>query len=149
MIDPARLGPMLRERRLRHGWSLRRAAEEIGVSFNTVARVEGGNLPDLETYRKLSDWLGVAGEQAVDSEATASTMEAIAGHLRQDPALTEADAQRIGRVVSELYEALARPTRTSAVHLRTASTFRPATARLLGEILGDMRQALESLGATR
>jgi transcriptional regulator with XRE-family HTH domain len=146
MIDPAQLGALLRERRGRLGWSLRRAANEIGVSFNTIARVERGHIPDLDTYRKLGEWLGVAG---TETEAVGSTVEVINSHLRHDAALSEEDAQRIGRVIRELYEALARPTATSAVHLRTATTFKPSAAHLLGELLTDMRASLEREIAAR
>lgn len=144
MIDPARLGPLIRDRRRKHGWSLRRAAEETGVSFNTLARVEAGHQPDLENYFRLLRWLGINPETA---QADVSTVEAIAGHLSRDPALSEENAQRIGTVVTELYRALAQPQQSSAVHLRTAATFNPAAARLLGEMLEDMHQALESGGA--
>lgn len=147
MIDPGRLGPLLRQRRKRHKWSLRRAASEAGVAFNTIARVEAGHLPDLENYRKLATWLGV-GEQATAS-AEPSTMDAITAHLRLDPALDEQDADRIGRMVREMYEALAKPARATAVHLRAATSFRPATARTLAELLDDMRTTLESGDAAR
>jgi transcriptional regulator with XRE-family HTH domain len=146
MIDPARLGPMLRERRKRQGWSLRRTADEVGVAFNTIARVEGGHLPDIDNYRKLSAWLGVGETGAV---ADPSTIDAIATHLRHDPALTEEDADRIGRLVKDMYEALARPTRATAVHLRSATTFKPVAAKMLGELLDDMRESLESRDAAR
>lgn len=133
---------MLRQRRSKLGWSLRRAASEIGVSFNTVARVEKGYQPDLDNYRKLAAWLGVADQAAPTS--VADPLDTAISHLQHDPALSRDAAERIGRVMRELYEALARPTQASAVHLRTASTLRPEAARLLGEVLADMRQALET-----
>ena len=144
MIDPARLGPLLRERRRRQGCSLRRMADEVGVAFNTIARVEAGHLPDVDNYRKLSAWLGYG--EAAAPEAT-STIEAIATHLQHDPALDPEDADRIGRIVKDMYEALARPTRATAVHLRSATTFKPVAARMLGELLDDMRAGLESQDA--
>lgn len=147
MIDPARLGPLLRERRKRHGWSLRRTASEIGVAFNTIARVEAGHVPDIENYRKLSKWLGVS--PATGAVEATSTIEAISTHLRLDPALDEDDAERIGRIVRDMYEALAKPTRAAAVHLRSATTFKPVAARMLGELLDDMRSSLESGDAAR
>jgi transcriptional regulator with XRE-family HTH domain len=143
MIDPGRLGPMLRARRKRHGWSLRRAASEAGVAFNTIARVEAGHLPDVDNYRKLAAWLGV-GENTAAVVQEASTMDAITTHLLLDPALDEKDADRIGRMVREMYEALAKPARASAVHLRAATTFKPAAAKMLAELLDDMRSSLES-----
>jgi len=142
MIDPARLGPMLQKRRKKEGWSLRRTASEVGVAFNTIARVEAGHLPDIENYRKLSAWLGVG--EATPAERDESTIEAISTHLRLDPLLTEADAERIARLVGDMYEALAQPARATAVHLRSATTFKPAAAKMLGELLDDMRISLES-----
>jgi transcriptional regulator with XRE-family HTH domain len=133
---------MLRQRRMKLGWSLRRAAAEIGVSFNTVARVEKGYQPDLDNYRKLAAWLGVADAGGVT--VATDPLDTAISHLQRDPALSRDAADRIGRVMREMYEALARPTQASAVHLRTASTLRPQAARLLGEVLADMRQALES-----
>lgn len=144
MIDPGQLGAMIRERRKKHGWSLRRAAEETDVSFNTLARVEAGNQPDLETYFRLLRWMGIEPQAAAPD---ISTVEAIAGHLSRDPSLSEENAQRIGTVLNELYRALASPPQASAVHLRTATTFNPAAARLLGELLEKMHDALESGGA--
>ena len=142
MVDPARLGQTLRQRRQKEGWSLRRAASEIGVSFNTVARIERGYQPDLENYRKLVEWLGLA--EAQSPEGVVDPLETAITHLRQDPALTQDAAERMARVIRELYGALAQPTRASAVHLRTASALRPDAARVLGELLSDMRTALES-----
>ena len=147
MIDPGRLGPLLRERRKRHKWSLRRAASEAGVAFNTIARVEAGHLPDVENYRKLASWLGVG--EAATAATDASTMDAITTHLRLDPALDEQDADRIGRMVREMYEALAKPARATAVHLRAATTFKPNAAKMLAELLDDMRTSLESGDAAR
>jgi transcriptional regulator with XRE-family HTH domain len=145
MIDPARLGPLLSKRRKREGWSLRRAADEIGVSFNTIARVEAGNLPDLDNYTKLAAWLGFAGDEP--AEPTATTIDAITTHLLQDPALRPGDADRIARLVKDMYEALAQPLEAKAVHLRSAATFKPIAGRMLGELLDDMRAALDSDGA--
>lgn len=147
MIDPARLGPMLRKRRQKEGWSLRRTASEVGVAFNTIARVEAGHLPDIDNYRKLSAWLGVS--ETPMTEQDTSTIEAISTHLRLDPLLTEDDAARIARLVGDMYEALAKPARATAVHLRSATTFKPAAAKMLGELLDDMRTSLESGDAAR
>lgn len=142
MIDPARLGPMLRERRRRRGWSLRRTADEVGVQFNTIARVEAGHLPDLENYRKLAAWLAPIVDEP--AEVQAGTIEAITTHLTHDPALRPDDAQRIARMVQDMYDALARPQQVGAVHLRSASTMKPMAGTLLGELLDDMRARLEA-----
>jgi len=38
---------------------MRVAAQEIGISFSTLSRLERENLPDLLTYAKICNWLGV------------------------------------------------------------------------------------------
>jgi transcriptional regulator with XRE-family HTH domain len=146
MIDPARLGPLLRDRRQSRGWSLRRAADEIGVQFNTIARVEAGHLPDLDNYRRIVAWLGGSAEEA--TEAQLDTVEAIKTHLSHDPALRPDDAQRIARMVRDMYDALARPQQVGAVHLRSAPTLKPVVGTLLGELLDDMRRRLETDAAS-
>ena len=43
----------------RGGRGIREIAREIGVSAATLSRVERGNLPDLETFAKLCEWLKI------------------------------------------------------------------------------------------
>jgi transcriptional regulator with XRE-family HTH domain len=140
MLDPAELGGRVKERRRTEGLSLRRAAEEAQVSFTTLSRVEAGHVPDLTTYKKLARWLGFAGTGAEPDQGT--TIQVIAGHLQRDPALAPEDADRISRVVGELYDALARREQPAQVHLRVASTLRPEVARMLGALITDMRRSL-------
>ena len=44
------LGSLVAAHRRDRGLSLRRAAEETGVAFNTLARIEKGHVPDLATF---------------------------------------------------------------------------------------------------
>ena len=37
---------------------VRAAAREAGVSPATLSRIENGNVPDLETFEKICNWLG-------------------------------------------------------------------------------------------
>jgi transcriptional regulator with XRE-family HTH domain len=49
---------------------LRETATEIGgISAATLSRVEQGNLPDVETFIKLCNWLEVSTESFVKGEA--------------------------------------------------------------------------------
>lgn len=130
----------VRERRRHDGLSLRRAADEVQVSFTTLSRVEAGHVPDLTTYKKLVRWLGIADPSNAEQQGT--TVQVIAGHLQRDPALSDEDAERISRVVGELYQALALHHEPAGVHLRAASTLRPEVARMLGALINDMHEAL-------
>ena len=56
----ARLGSLGNDvRKHRENKTLRDAAHTIGISPATLMRVEAGRVPDVETYGKLCNWLGV------------------------------------------------------------------------------------------
>ena len=132
------------QRRAELRLSLREASKASGVPVATLARIEQGRLPDLVTFRRLVDWLGLPPEQFFQSTTrTENTPTAIAEHLREDPALTPAAAEKIAGLVRDLYEALAAPERRLALHLKTAKTFTPAALRLFTEILDDIQGALD------
>lgn len=57
MIDTSKLSGAVRARR--GARSLRDVEAEAGVSFKTLARVEGGHTPDLTSFMRLCEWLGV------------------------------------------------------------------------------------------
>ena len=136
------LGTRVAARRKRLGLSLRDASAEIGVSFNTLARVERGHLPDLENFRRLTNWLGEA--QPPTATEAVSIPEVIGAHLRTDPLLPGEAAERIAGIVKDLYEALAKAPAAAPVHLRAARTFTPDAARELGDVLGRMYTRLNA-----
>ena len=145
------LGRLVLDERQRRGLSLREAAEEIGIPFNTLARVEKGHLPDLPKFKRLVEWCAADINQFFEAgERATSTTDIIAAHLRADGNLTSEAADRIAGIVKELYQALAQPQEVVAVHLRAAKTFRADGARALGELLSDLNQALveESVSGT-
>ena len=127
------LARLLRDRRGTKGIGLRAAAKEAGISFNTLARVENGHIPDIETFSRLARWLGRSpadflGQGSVTSDSTPDVIE---GHLRGDPALSSDAAGRIAGIVREFYDQLARPTDVAiACHLRSASLFKPEASAL-------------------
>lgn len=51
------LGALVRERRGAN--KLRETAAEIGISAATLLRVESGRIPDVVTFGKLCQWLGL------------------------------------------------------------------------------------------
>ena len=138
------LGSLVKERRAQERLSLRDAADQIGISFNTLARIEGGHIPDLEIFRRVIGWLGlpIASFFSDAETRSATTPEVIAQHLRADTALPTEAATRIAAIVQDLYAALAQPTRTTALHLRASRTFKPAAAQALADILRDIDASL-------
>ncbi len=137
------LGHLVSAERSRRGMSLRDAALDTGIPLNTLARVEKGHLPDLPKFKRLVEWCGADIQQFFETpEKVSATTELIAEHLHADRNLPPEAASQIAGIVRELYQALARPLQVSAVHLRSANTFRPDAARTLGLLLSDLNEAL-------
>lgn len=143
LLDIDELGELIKARRSRDQLSLRKAAEQAEVSFNTLSRVERGQVPDLQTFHRIVSWLGIDPARFFGPRRTEfqPTPRIIADHLRHDPNLPPAAAEKIAALVKDLYSSLVRLD-TVAVHLRAARTFNPKAAEMLGSILGDIESAL-------
>jgi transcriptional regulator with XRE-family HTH domain len=148
MPDPlGELGPLVAQRRAELKLSLREAAEASSVPSATLSRIEQGRMPDLATFRRVVEWLGLPPERFFSpTERAESTPEVIAEHLMADPALPPDAADKIAGIVRDLYENLASADRRVALHLRAAKTFSPPALRLLTDLLDQMQTALESEG---
>ena len=142
-LELSDLGRLVADERRRRGISIREAAKETDIPFNTFARVEKGHVPDLPKFKRLVDWCGAdVGDFFELQEKATATTDLIAEHLRADRNLPPEAAERIAAIVDDLYQALAEPQEVSAAHLRAATTFRPEAARSLGKMLNDMHEAL-------
>jgi transcriptional regulator with XRE-family HTH domain len=104
-INLLRLGKMVRERRGDQG--IREVALDIGVSPATLSRVERGKLPDLETFSRICEWLGVDPAEVLEikksimprqQEQRASEV-VIAAHLRADPTQDLESAQDLAQLI--------------------------------------------------
>jgi transcriptional regulator with XRE-family HTH domain len=144
-VDLDALRVLVRRRREQDGLSLRAAAAEAEVPFNTLARVERGHLPDLANFRRIVNWIGVPPERFFSPERVRadSTPDAIAHHLLRDPDLTTQAATQIASLVNDLYRNLVSP-RLGRVHLRAASTFKPEASASLADLLARMQDELNS-----
>src|SRR6266508_1138022 len=96
-VDIDQLQELVTSERKRRGLSLRAAAAQADVPFNTLARVEKGHLPDLANFRRIVEWLGLPPERFFQPSRvrTEDTPEVIAHHLAQDPNLSAAAAGKI------------------------------------------------------
>jgi len=137
------LGNALRAERRQRRLSLRDLAAEIGVNFNTLSRVERGHIPDVQNYERILSWLGAPGQGLFDTpETSGDTTQIIARHLYTDERLTAENAKQILNLLSDMYQQLARPKPTVAVHLRSSQTFVPEAGALLSDLLTDMHKIL-------
>lgn len=136
----SKLGAALKARRRAKRLTLRDLSDEIGVSFNTLSRVERGHIPDLKNFQRIVDWLEMPAEMFTQDEV--STPEVIARHLRSDRRLSEEAAASIMSIVDEMYRKLVGERPPLAIHLRSAKTFTPAAGALLADILDDFQTAI-------
>lgn len=140
------LGDALRAERRRRRLSLRDLADEIGVSFNTLSRVERGHLPDLTNYNRIVAWLSTPGLALdgtyVDDSEDVTTPDLLAKHLYTDPRLQPEHANRMMALIRDMYDQLASPKPGFAVHLRSGQMFLPEVGTILASALEDMHTAL-------
>lgn len=148
-LDTRALSAMIRERRM--GVSLRQTAEEVGVSFSTLTRVENGAQPDFTSYTKICAWLGVAPSKffSTVAERDMDPLEQAITHLRGDPRLTPEAAGSIATMLKQMYDVLAQDASPSrplvACHLRAAPVMRPGVPHRLSTLLTEMHSGLERL----
>jgi transcriptional regulator with XRE-family HTH domain len=83
-LSDSDLGSRLLARRHEQKLSLRAAAEEIGVSFNTLSRVERGHMPSGHNKEAIMSWLGASGivASAVEEDLLALPVRAGTAGLR-------------------------------------------------------------------
>jgi transcriptional regulator with XRE-family HTH domain len=100
------LGRKLLEQRGERG--LREVAAEIGVSAATLSRVERGHLPDLATFGKVCNWLGVDPGEVLRAKARRAEAQApiAAVHFRKDDAISERTAQALAQLILTAQRAL-------------------------------------------
>jgi len=61
------LANRLKELRKKSGWSQQKLAEEAGVSYNTITKIEQGaaTMPTIQTMIKIADAFGVSLDELV------------------------------------------------------------------------------------
>jgi len=87
-------------KRRRAGRGLRAISEEIGgVSPATLSRIEQGKVPDVDTFVKICQWLGVPTDTFIVNNPTSepvSNYERIVAHLRAE---RELDPQTVSSLI--------------------------------------------------
>lgn len=89
---------------------LRAVAEEIGnISAATLSRIEQGNIPDVESFIRICNWLNVSTETFILSPESkpredASTQDVVVAHLRADRTLNKDAARTLIEVINHFYQ---------------------------------------------
>lgn len=96
-INLKSLGRRITEKRGANG--IRAAAAEIGISPATLSRVERGNLPDIETFKKICTWLAINPGEVLGFKPSAKTASPLAVHFRKDPAICPKTAKALAQMI--------------------------------------------------
>src|SRR3989442_6144032 len=99
---------MIREKRGREGVPLRTVADQCGVAFSTISRLERaqGGKPDLETLERIASWL------KVPPSVLFSEPQPVEAHLRARKHLDSATAAALRELILAAKRQYA-PTQTS------------------------------------
>ncbi len=85
---------------------LRALAAQIQISASTLSRIEQGNLPDIETYMKICEWLEVSPEYfTIQTESEDKARTNVVAHLRADKSLPPETAEALIRMINLAYDA--------------------------------------------
>ncbi len=101
-LDTQRFSDMIKSKRGNKG--LRVLASEIGISASTLSRIEQGNLPDIDTYLKLCEWLEVSTDYFTKSNPNIENVQnGVIAHLRADKTLPPATAEALIQMINLAY----------------------------------------------
>ena len=104
-LNTKKLAEMVKSKRNKRG--LRETAKEIGnISASTLSRIEQENLPDVETFIKLCDWLEVSPEYFKYSDTSKENQKGkeIIAHLRADKNLKPETANSLIKMIELAYK---------------------------------------------
>lgn len=94
------LGILVKEKR--GDQKLRETAKSIGIGPATLMRIENGHVPDLTTFGKICEWLGLnPGEFLGFSNSTVKTEKKIleSVHLKADQMLSQDTAKALTQMI--------------------------------------------------
>lgn len=87
--------------------NLRDAANEIGgISASTLSRIEQGNLPDIDTFFRLCNWLNVPTDFFSKNNPVSDQPKQhdIVAHLRADRTLSKDTAEALIKMINLAYD---------------------------------------------
>lgn len=78
---------------------IRATAAKIGISPATLSRVENGQLPDLENFRKICSWLKINPATILDMGTTDDDPPVAAVHFRKERTMEMETAQALAEMI--------------------------------------------------
>lgn len=99
------LSSLIKEKRGSKG--LRETAQEIeNVSFSTLSRIEQGKVPDVDTFIRICQWLGVSADEFIvgaDELKEISNKDRVIAHLRAEKVLEKETVNMLIKMIDVAY----------------------------------------------
>lgn len=92
----------LKEKRGAQG--IRVTSEAIGISPATLSRVERGNLPDLDTFRKICEWVGQDPAVILGMRSVADSKPVVRVHFKKEMAVSPETAIALSELIQAAHE---------------------------------------------
>ena len=78
---------------------VRATAKVIGISPATLLRIEKGHLPDLDTFRKVCEWLEVNPGDVLGSKVTGGSTHRTIAHFKKDRTINKNTAKALANMI--------------------------------------------------
>jgi transcriptional regulator with XRE-family HTH domain len=85
---------------------VRAAAAEVGISTATFSRIENGNMPDLETFGKVCEWLGRDPAEFLGLQSERTELSTAAVHFKKDKTIDQKTATSLAKAIVAAQAAL-------------------------------------------
>ena len=95
----------------RAGAGIRDTAAKIGISPATLSRVLRGNLPDLETFKKICAWVDVDPGEVLGFRSANSAPAQVRVHFKKENTIKESTAKALAELILIAQQELAREER--------------------------------------
>jgi len=94
------LGVNLAQVRVSKGIGIRGAAQEIGISPTTLSRIENGNIPDLQTFKKVCVWMKADPSSVLGSNSSSNMrVPQVAVHFRKNQTMSSDVAKALADMI--------------------------------------------------
>ena len=101
-LDTKKFSEMIKSKRANMG--LRALSAQIGISASTLSRIEQGNLPDIDTYLRLCDWLDVTSDFFTQISSDENDVKGcVIAHLRADKTLPTDTSEALIQMINLAY----------------------------------------------
>lgn len=90
----------------RAGRGVREVAKEVGISPATLSRMENGNVPDLDTFRKICAWLDEDPGAILGITPAKPAALAVRVHFRKERAVDPKTAKALAEMILHAQKAM-------------------------------------------